>query len=258
MVETARRVWGTCRPPWRICEGSLEQTAVIETARLVWRTDRPPMARLQEDFEQETGIEPVLSVWRTDVPPMTLHLLDGLRRDLVFGSSSAPERVRDPSWVGWESNPRFDGLRGRCKANVCYQPKSSHPLESNQNLSGFSQARRPTTQEWDVAVREILGTARTALLLWVPASAPSSSSLFGCHRSPGTHWAHLGRWRVRDFRERTPHALAISIEITSRKTICCCVAGRDARKRLRAAWFPLAARFSARRRSRQVRRGRGL
>ena len=59
------------------------------------------------------------------------------------------------AWVGWESNPRCDGLRIRCKACVCYQPQGpwSHPLESNQNLSGFSRARRPTTQEWDVTLR---------------------------------------------------------------------------------------------------------
>jgi hypothetical protein len=35
---------------------------------------------------------------------------------------------------------------------------SSHPLESNQNLPGFSRARRPTTQEWDV---QLLGFRRS-------------------------------------------------------------------------------------------------
>ena len=26
------------------------------------------------------------------------------------------------TWAGWESNPRRNGLKARCKANVCYQP----------------------------------------------------------------------------------------------------------------------------------------
>ena len=58
-------------------------------------------------------------------------------------------RPQIPAWVGWESNPRDGGLRIRYKANVCYRPAvarrhdelSSHPLELNQILSGFSRAR---------------------------------------------------------------------------------------------------------------------
>ena len=95
----------------RLQARAAEQTAVIETAGLVWRTGRPPMARLhgacradggdrnrgtgvghlsasmahlQGCVEQMMGIEPILPVRRTGVPPMTLHLLGGLRGDLVI------------------------------------------------------------------------------------------------------------------------------------------------------------------------------
>lgn len=71
------------------------------------------------------------------------------------------------SWVGWGSNPRLDGLRDRCKANFCYRPIghrrrsscfSSHPLESNQDLSGFNQARRPHAPGWVIRVPAPAGT----------------------------------------------------------------------------------------------------
>src|SRR4051812_46863540 len=40
------------------------------------------------------------------------------------------------------------GLRGETGSSSIESP---HPLESNQNLSVFSRARRPATPEWDVA-----------------------------------------------------------------------------------------------------------
>ena len=51
----------------------------------------------------------------------------------------------------------------------------SHPLESNQDLPGFSQARRPATPEWDVHTRRGLAVVRVDL--WALATAPTSSSL---------------------------------------------------------------------------------
>ena len=51
---------------------------------------------------------------------------------------------------------RTDVELGKSQVQSCFATnpnpcKESHPLESNQNLSGFSRARRPTTQEWDTS-----------------------------------------------------------------------------------------------------------
>ena len=117
---------------------------------------RPAPRRLDaQRVEQVTGIEPAGAGVAHRCATMTLHLLGGLdERPGRRGRSKARPAIR--TWVGWESNPRSGGVRNRCKASVCYQPfgiASSHPLESNQNLSGFSRARRPTTLKWEVAPR---------------------------------------------------------------------------------------------------------
>jgi len=101
-----------------------------------------------------------------------------------------------------------------------------------------------------------LGNHAHGLLLWVPASAPSSSSLFSCQRSPA---GRIGRTSgVGAFADSASAPFTHS-RSPSRSRIAkpCCVLSPDevARKRLRAAWFPLAARFSAGRRSRQTKRG---
>ena len=61
--------------------------------------------------------------------------------------------------------------RGRPRARP--QLRTSHPLESNQNLPGFDRARRPSTREWETGA----------------CQAPASSS-FGCQRAAA---ARFGR-----------------------------------------------------------------
>jgi hypothetical protein len=114
------------------------------------------------ELEQVGGIEPADPGVAHRYVAATLHLLGDLATNEIWflnqrGRPQARPMIR--AWVGWESNPRRVGLRIRCKACVCYQPQvqRSHPLESNQNLSGFSRARRPTTQEWDVTLRRPTG-----------------------------------------------------------------------------------------------------
>lgn len=80
--------------------------------------------------------------------------------------------------------------------------RSSHPLESNQNLSGFSRARRPTTQEWEMTPRERWGRTR-GVGYGCLAGHPHRQSLFSCQRGPAVRRAHLGRWCFRDSRGRT-------------------------------------------------------
>ena len=156
------------------------------------------------------GIEPADSGVAHRCVAATLHLLGDLATNEIWflnqrGRPQARPMIR--AWVGWESNPRRDGLRIRCKASVCYQPQGprSHPLESNQNLSVFSRARRPTTQEWDVTLRAPAG--RRSVLSWVPCQAPSSSSLFDCQRSQVARSAvrrtHLGPCGTRAHGEYT-------------------------------------------------------
>lgn len=67
----------------------------------------------------------------------------------------------------------------------------SHPLESNQNLSGFSRARRPTTQEWVTSAARVWGTRG--------ADHHHRSSIV---RERGAR-AHLGPWEDRARARRT-------------------------------------------------------
>lgn len=48
-------------------------------------------------------------------------------------------------------NARPTARTRRTKKRPANARKQCHPLESNQNLPGFSRARRPTTQEWRFA-----------------------------------------------------------------------------------------------------------
>lgn len=88
---------------------------------------------------------------------------------------------------------------------------SSHPLESNQNLSGFSGARRPTTREWDVcAVRaaglvEASATVRTArshiiisssVVREPPAMRGRTSGVDAATCPSGQARAHLSRFDI--------------------------------------------------------------
>src|SRR5688572_22639457 len=88
-------------------------------------------------------------------------------------------------------------------------PFSSHLLESNQNLSGFSRARRPTTQKWDVSAAraaELLGEhdrSRSAIFIVINSSvviehpralgAPRASMQL---RVLGHARAHLSRFHI--------------------------------------------------------------
>ncbi len=164
----------------------------------------------------------------------TLRLLGGVCRHREFEihvGASPTARLRSPTvrsrvhgspaWVGWESNPRHDGLRNRCKASICYQPigpplvrrgrtlaarrtrsllrcgppfdrlqLGSHPLESNQNLSVFSRARTPSTQEWGHHRSSVVRDRRGA------QGAPRATM-----RSHGLR-AHQSRTRDLDSRSR--------------------------------------------------------
>ncbi len=111
------------------------------------------------------------------------------------------------------------------------QLQESHPLESNQNLSGFSRARRPTTQEWDVAsVRVDRTLAKCGCL-----PAPSSSSLFDCQRSARSAIEDAPRaWRSRSGVWNSGSRIAET-------SGCRDVRQRDGPKRRRAAWSSRAA-----------------
>lgn len=115
----------------------------------------------------------------------TLHLLGGLPGRPSADPRRRPRaRSRILAWVGWESNPREDGLSVRCTANICYRPGtngvSCHPLGSNQDLSGFSRARRPTVPRWTGAPS--------------PGIEPGP---LGFQPSAQTHCARMGRGAAR-------------------------------------------------------------
>lgn len=197
------------------------------------------------------GVEPADSGVAHQRVTATLHLLGGPAAGpelwIVVGAGA---RSTTRSWVGWESNPRFDGVRVRCKASVCYRPESPHPLESNQNLAGFSRARRPTTQEWEVpAAREHEALVRRVVVLHGCLPGHPSSSLFGCQRpTRGARGAPRASRRAspprctRDHRECTTRVLVISIRDHEFANASCrslrMPASVEGPKRRRAAWSP--------------------
>ena len=122
-------------------------------------------------------MNPPTPVWRTGVSPQHFTCL------AVSGDSDLLVR----SHVG---------------ARSAFVDPSSHPLESNQNLPGFSRARRPTTQERDTRCATTLIAQRS--FHRCPCQGTTSSKLFNCQRCPfGTLGAHLGPRCLRDSRGRT-------------------------------------------------------
>ena len=117
-----------------------------------------------------------------------------------------------------QSSFAIDPMRSLCRRT------SSRPLESNQNLSGFSRARRPTTQERDMQLRGVstasyegidtrAGSRRARSQTRSDALNASTLEqaragrdhkrgrcqiiiviLFSC-QGPAVRKAHLGRWR---------------------------------------------------------------
>ena len=194
------------------------------------------------------GVEPADSGVAHQRVAATLHLHGGLRRDrLSWIAVGAGARSTTRTWVEWESNPRFDGVRIRCKPAFATDPfvSSSHPLESNQNLAGFSCARRPHAPEWEIDPRACSVRARGSVFIGCLPGHPSSSSLFGCQRSPAVRRAHLGPRCDRRRRERTLRELMIWIQDQVFAKLDCVSFWPGTTtdpKRRRAAWFPWAAR----------------
>ena len=129
----------------------------------VFRSERPGSLPLEEhDVVRTAGIEPAISgaSGRRSAAELRAHRAGGESRTHLeqFGRLP-PHRSASPAVVppvGLEPThfrvrtgcSAFE-LRRRCRSDVaCDALHTCHPLESNQDLLGFSQARRPTTQEW--------------------------------------------------------------------------------------------------------------
>lgn len=52
----------------------------------------------------------------------------------------------DPSWVGWELNPRDDGVRVRCNANFCYRPKIAKKVVPPPGIEPGPLGLQPSAQ----------------------------------------------------------------------------------------------------------------
>ena len=111
---------------------------------------------------------------------------------VVLRSPSAHDGTSGDSSRGSGGNRTHVSERSKTRPlqPVLLPTRASHPLESNQNLSGFSRARRPTTQEWDTSAARMFGSTRAAQIIVI---------LFGCQRAAQAHLgsrrgrAHLGR-----------------------------------------------------------------
>ena len=112
----------------------------------------PSLRKAAGFVEQMVGVEPDDSGVAHRRVTATLHLLDGLPRRPNADQRRHPRaRSLDLPWVGWESNPREDGLRVRCNANICYRPGtngvSCHPgLEPGPHPSGIEPGPRGSAE----------------------------------------------------------------------------------------------------------------
>jgi hypothetical protein len=208
----ARLWWGSPTRGGRASRG----TSRVREAHRPRSGPRCEAARPASVASRWWGSNPTTLVWRTSVSPQHFTCLAVSEETCGRGSSWAPgARPMTRTWVEWESNPRFDGVRIRCKPAFATDPiEPSHPLGSNQNLSVFSRARRPTTQEWEedaARYRWEAGTARRRCYFGCLPWHPSSSSTLRLSESTGVRSAHLGRWRVRVRSEHTPRVLMILI-----------------------------------------------
>ncbi len=187
-------------------------------------------------IEQVVGIEPDDSGVAHQRVTSTLHLLGGLSRDLVFEAPwRRATRSMLPAWVGWESNPRRDGVRNRYKASVCYQPKNRRGMcIAIQSRTCTSRHRpSPRSRTWTSRVSAKCADQLRQGRMWccarwertqhlfhqVPCQAPHHHhSSFFIDRPPLPHRAHLGRQRLRGHRGCTNRVsrsgLLIHISIT--------------------------------------------
>lgn len=147
LITTARPGAGARRPPGLVV--AIDTCVPIATRSCC----ALPIGRAQRLslIERAVGIEPGGLAWKASVSTTT----------------RPPATARAAPW-------RFEQAVGiePTEAGVAHQPVTlnrlhlSHPLESNQNLSGFGRARRPATPEWELGC----------------LPAPSSSLLFDCQR----------------------------------------------------------------------------
>lgn len=130
------------------------------------------------------------------------------------------------------------GITGSCRRGS-RQHVQSHPLESNQNLSGFSRARRPTTQEWVRAPRAF--AARAAQIIIIVLRLSESG---GARRTSGLHASAFAAGAPRASMQpplTRAHLSRFEISIRdheSQNQSLCCVRAMAGPKRQRAARFP--------------------
>jgi hypothetical protein len=151
------------------------------------RTDnlfmRVGLVRVDVNLEQMEGIEPAFPVWGTGVSPQHFTCL-AVSVETGFDRRWRPGARLDDLRVGRVGiEPTFRRIKSPVQSQRLLPTRSSHPLESNQNLSVFSRARRPTTQG-----RERSRCAPTSLRVRSAVSsgaclAPVIVILFSCHRS---------------------------------------------------------------------------
>ena len=141
-------------------------------------------------------MNPTTPAWRTGVSPQHFTcLVVSARKPRLRDIVGAERHVRClfVGRVGIE--PTFFGVRDRCNNQLLLPPRSSHPLESNQNLLGFNQARRPTTREWDVTSLGPRKPRAASVRGCLPGHPSSSSTLRLSENAARGREAHLGRLR---------------------------------------------------------------
>lgn len=144
----------TCEAQWSAAErsgaGAGDRTLGFRCGAPVCHRNTSPAWRPRPGSGRNLGVEPA---WAPGARPLILRGSGGNRTHV-----------------------------SRCKKPVhnhsATNPPRSHPLESNQNLSGFSRARRPTTLGRDVCAARFVVARRG---FRCPCRG-THHSLFGCQR----------------------------------------------------------------------------
>ena len=121
------------------------------------------------------GVEPADSGVAHQRVAATLHLHGGLRRDrLSWIAVDAGARSTTRTWVEWESNPRFDGVRIRCKPAFATDPFPSvvPPSGIEPEPRGLQPRAQTTCARVGNRPACVLSARTRVCLHRVPARAP--------------------------------------------------------------------------------------
>lgn len=174
-------------------------------------------------------------MWRTDLSPgLTCLAVRHRRAHLICESPWAQDCTSGDSarGLGWirtnvKRGQEIDAWAPKAPLQSKFATSPwSHPLESNQNLSVFSRARRPHAQEWVTSVMHLCASRRSSSSSSVVRERPPCAGRTS-GRNASAFWAGAP-FAIRDLLFRSRVA----------KTRLCISVARNAERAARFPWRP--------------------